>query len=187
MKQCVKKNQSKLSTGPFSKKQAGAALFVSLIILMVLTVLGLSAARRSTLQERMGSNLHIQNLAFNAAESAIGGFVVDSHTGNKLDPNHVLSKVRLAGTLSGICYNQEGKRVTCGSAKLDGDHGGATTSEITVKMTQACSPRACGGFSLGGSGTDMGCRVYQLDATGTVGTQTESSQLIAFEVTACTE
>ena len=168
------------------RKQSGAALFVSLILLMALTIIGLSAANRSNLQERMASNLHIQNVAFNAAESAVGGFVVDSFTGNKLDINHVLYDLRITGSLNNVCYDNTGARKECGGVFLDSDRSAKTVSELSVDVVQDCNPRACGGFSLGNSASgSIGCRVYEISGTGTVGTKSETSTLWAYEVTAC--
>ncbi|MBV1911262.1 MAG: hypothetical protein KUG78_18350 [Kangiellaceae bacterium] len=167
-------------------KQTGAALFVSLILLIALTIIGLSAANRSNLQERMASNMHIQNLAFNAAESAVGGFVVDSYTGNKLDPGHVLYDLRINETLSNVCYDATGTRQPCGGVYLDGDKQGAIEASLEVTVLQSCNPRACGGFSLGNSSSgSIGCRVYRIDGTGKVGNKVESSSLWAYEVTTC--
>ena len=166
--------------------QAGAALIISLLMLLALTIIGLSAANRSNLQERMASNFHIQNLAFNASESAIGGFVVESYTGNKLDPAHVLYNLRISGQLNDNCYDSTGARHVCGSVYLDGDKSGAIKAELDVEVLQDCNPRACGGFSIGNSASGgIGCRVYKIDGTGTVGNKTESSSLWAYEVTAC--
>jgi type IV pilus assembly protein PilX len=51
--------------------QRGAALIVALIMLLVMTVLGVSAARNTNLQERMAGNLRDSNLAFQSAERAL--------------------------------------------------------------------------------------------------------------------
>lgn len=51
--------------------QHGAALITSLIILLVLTVLGVSAMSSSSLQELMAGNMRDQNLSFQAAEAAL--------------------------------------------------------------------------------------------------------------------
>jgi len=168
-------------------KQSGAALFISLIMLLALTIIGLSAASRSNLQERMASNLHVKNLAFNAAESAIGGFVVDSYTGNKLDPGHVLYNLRVTGSLSNKCYDNTGARLNCGTVYLDSDRGGTMTARVDVDVLQDCNPKACGGFSLGGGNSSggIGCRLYKIDGTGTAGGKRESSSMWAYEVTAC--
>lgn len=179
-------NRLKKNTNKLGSKQSGAALFMSLIMLIALTIIGLSAANRSNLQERMASNLHIQNLAFNAAESAVGGFVVDSYTGNKLDPSHVLYDLRINETLSNVCYDATGTRLPCGGVYLDGDKQGAIEAELEVTVLQKCNPRACGGFTLGSNASgSIGCRVYQIEGTGKVGVKEERSTLWAYEVTTC--
>lgn len=53
------------------KKQTGAALIVSLVILVIMTLLGLSSIRTSSLEEKMATNLRDQELAFQAAEIAL--------------------------------------------------------------------------------------------------------------------
>lgn len=52
-------------------KEKGSILFVGLIFLVVLTLLGLSAFRTATVQERMAGNMRDRNIAFQAAESAL--------------------------------------------------------------------------------------------------------------------
>jgi len=52
-------------------KQRGATLLISLVLLLVLTILALVAARSASLQQRMASNLQQQNMAFQAAENGI--------------------------------------------------------------------------------------------------------------------
>jgi type IV pilus assembly protein PilX len=51
--------------------ERGAALIVALVMLLVMTVLGVTAARNTNLQERMAGNLRDNNLAFQAAERAL--------------------------------------------------------------------------------------------------------------------
>lgn len=51
--------------------QRGAALITSLVILLVLTVLGISAMKSSNLQENIVGNLRDRDLAFQAAETAL--------------------------------------------------------------------------------------------------------------------
>lgn len=52
-------------------KQSGAVLVVSLILLLVMTLLALSAMRSTTLEERMGGNARNQETAFQAAEAVL--------------------------------------------------------------------------------------------------------------------
>lgn len=51
--------------------QAGVALVVVLILLLVMTLLGLAVVRSTLLEEKMSSNLYDRSLAFQSAESAL--------------------------------------------------------------------------------------------------------------------
>jgi len=53
--------------------QSGAALFISLMFLILLTLIGLSAANVGILQERMAGNVRESNIAFQRAEAALRG------------------------------------------------------------------------------------------------------------------
>ncbi len=55
----------------FQTRQQGVALFISLVMLLILTILGVSAVQTTALQERMSRNSIDNNLAFQAAESAV--------------------------------------------------------------------------------------------------------------------
>ncbi len=52
-------------------RQRGIALFISLVLLLVLTIAGVSAVQTTSLEERMARNTHDSLLAFQAAESAL--------------------------------------------------------------------------------------------------------------------
>lgn len=58
-----------LRIGPH--RQRGAALVMSLIILLVMTVLGVTAMQVTVLEEKMAGNLRDRSIAFQAAESAL--------------------------------------------------------------------------------------------------------------------
>ena len=60
------------ATSPVSR-QRGAALFISLMFLILLTLIGLSAANVGILQERMAGNVRESNIAFQTAEAALRG------------------------------------------------------------------------------------------------------------------
>ncbi len=53
------------------RRQQGAVLIVSLIILLVLTLIGVAGMNTSVLQERMAVNAQNSNRAFQAAESSV--------------------------------------------------------------------------------------------------------------------
>ncbi len=52
-------------------RQRGATLVVALIILVVMTLLGVSAMQGATMQERMAGNVRDMNVAFQATEAAL--------------------------------------------------------------------------------------------------------------------
>jgi len=53
------------------QKNTGVALFISLVLLLLLTIIGVSAVQTTTLEVRMARNEHDTLLAFQAAESAL--------------------------------------------------------------------------------------------------------------------
>jgi Tfp pilus assembly protein PilX len=55
----------------YRKRQTGVALIIGLVMLLLLTIIMLSAMRVTSLEERMAGNLRNQNIALQAAESAL--------------------------------------------------------------------------------------------------------------------
>lgn len=53
------------------KSQQGAALIVSLVILLVLTIIGVQSMESSVMEERMAGNYRDKRMAFEAAEAAL--------------------------------------------------------------------------------------------------------------------
>ncbi|WP_163830933.1 pilus assembly PilX family protein [Spartinivicinus ruber] len=53
------------------KKQEGAVLFISLIILLVLSIIGINAVDRSNLDSKISANFRDYNVAFQTAETAL--------------------------------------------------------------------------------------------------------------------
>ena len=56
---------------PAPHSQRGVALFISLVLLLVLTIIGVSAVQTTSLEVRMARNDYDSLLAFQAAESAL--------------------------------------------------------------------------------------------------------------------
>jgi len=52
-------------------RQRGSVLIISLVILLVMTIIGLSSMESTILEERMAGNARDQDLAFQAAEAAL--------------------------------------------------------------------------------------------------------------------
>lgn len=55
----------------YRQREAGAVLIVGLIMVLLISIIGLSAIRSSNLQESMAGNMRDRNIAFQAAESAL--------------------------------------------------------------------------------------------------------------------
>ena len=53
------------------RREAGVALFISLVMLLILTIIGVSSVQTTSLEMRMSRNDHDTLLAFQAAESAL--------------------------------------------------------------------------------------------------------------------
>lgn len=60
-----------MNAQPTSKRQSGAALAVTLILLLVITLLGLASMRGAIMQERMAANTISRSMAFQAAEAGL--------------------------------------------------------------------------------------------------------------------
>ncbi len=60
-----------LTHTPAACRQRGTILFVSLVILLLLTIIGVSGMRNITMEERMAGNLRDGELALQAAEAAL--------------------------------------------------------------------------------------------------------------------
>jgi type IV pilus assembly protein PilX len=65
----------------FPQRQQGAILVIALLFLVLLTIIGISSISSVTLEERMAGNLREQNIAFQAAESALRDAEIDLDTG----------------------------------------------------------------------------------------------------------
>ena len=62
------------------REQRGVVLFVALLLLLVLTVLGITLARTQTVEERMARNDDNHQIALQAAEAALRAAEVDLNT-----------------------------------------------------------------------------------------------------------
>ncbi|MCB1644144.1 MAG: hypothetical protein KDI36_01760 [Pseudomonadales bacterium] len=89
------------------RQQQGVALFMSLVMLLILTILGLSSVQTTTLQERMARNARDTNLAFQAAESAIKDAEAYIETFNSL-ADFDAAGANSAGLYYDAAYNEAG-------------------------------------------------------------------------------
>lgn len=52
-------------------RQNGTVLLISLVMLLILTIIGISAVRNTTLEEKMAGNMRDKGLSFQAAEATL--------------------------------------------------------------------------------------------------------------------
>src|SRR5579859_5931221 len=64
-----------------ASKQRGVVMFVALILLLILSLLGVTAARMQTVEERMARNDNNRQIGAQAAEAALRGAEVGILTG----------------------------------------------------------------------------------------------------------
>ena len=93
--------------------QRGAALVMALAVLVLLTILGISAMKSSTLEYRMATSIQDKSTAFQAAESALS----ESMASVTLNPNQ------------DVTYNYTGK--TGVKATVTTAYGGSSDSNAT--------------------------------------------------------
>jgi type IV pilus assembly protein PilX len=63
--------KKRLQTFPIRSKQSGIVLFVALILLLILSLIGVTAARMETVEERMARNDDNHQIGTEAAEAAL--------------------------------------------------------------------------------------------------------------------
>lgn len=119
-------NMRSHSTTP--RQQHGAALLTGLIFMVILTLIGVTAARMAGLEERMSGNLRDRAIAMQAAEMALRNAEQD-----------ILTSGRISGVTSfdaactgGLCYNGP-------NANSNGTNWATTPVWTLVSMTAAPS------------------------------------------------
>lgn len=125
-----------------SRHQRGAVLLVSMIMLLVLTLIGVSAMSTATIEEKMAANAQQKAITFQAAESAIDDTIDDTALLSTAisSASPVSSSVSLGFT-------------------------GVTATSMTELLGQAPAP----GYSLGsGSQTQFVAYSFEVVGTGTL-------------------
>ena len=90
------------------RNQSGAVLIISLAVLLLISLVGLSGASSTTMEERMAGNFRDQKVAFEAAESALGAAEAWVEA-NDIDP--IVGSICIgtecftADCSDGLCFN----------------------------------------------------------------------------------
>lgn len=75
----------RIATTSLASRQRGAVLFVSLLLLLILTIIGVTAARMQTGEAVMARNDHNHQLAVQAAEAVLRNIEANLGSGNYSD------------------------------------------------------------------------------------------------------
>jgi len=124
-------------SNPALNQQSGGVLIVSLILLLVMTLLGVTAMQSNILEEKMAGNYRDQNLAFQAAEAALRDAEAD-----------IISSGRISGLTgfaadctAGLCDATGGlSEVWKGATEPNGVDLGTHTGTASLPLV-ACQPR----------------------------------------------
>jgi type IV pilus assembly protein PilX len=89
------------------QRQQGVALITGLIFLVVLTLIGITASRMASLEERMSGNMRDRSLAMQAAEMALRDAERDIRGGAGVTRASAISGLTnfVSACTNGLCYN----------------------------------------------------------------------------------
>lgn len=151
------------------ESQRGAALFISLVILLVLSVIGISAMRGGLLQSLMAGNLQQQEVIHSAADSATATvWAIATEQGLSDAGVFAVAAESPNNTFTGFIDGSGA--ISAEEARLDDDNVRATPvliSQVDVAHL-GCAPLMCGVNSLV-QGQGPQCTAFRVDGTTTVG------------------
>ncbi len=119
------------------RRERGAALVVGMILLLVLTVLGISGMITAALELQMAGNTQFQERAFQAAEQGIEAVVTDPN----LSTNWTMANMTNSGSST---YAAQNKQANVGSPATD-QYNTQTYYDTAAGATAVPG----GGYSLG--------------------------------------
>ena len=93
----------------FHTRQSGIALFITLIVLLVVSVMGVSALNMSLSQSKISLNTRLDAMSFQAAESGIRGVLLEASGSNIASSSNVIG----ATLALGVCTDATSTATTC--------------------------------------------------------------------------
>lgn len=109
--------------------QCGSVLIVSLVFLLLMTIVGVSAMNMTNLEERMASNFRDHDLAFQAAEAAL--LEAEEFVENSFDIGRVYTNPACSGV---GCYSSACTGGLCFQGSFDGSSSTVSScSSGTIK------------------------------------------------------
>ncbi|MDT0595828.1 PilX N-terminal domain-containing pilus assembly protein [Glaciecola petra] len=171
------------------KNEKGLVLVFALLVLLSITVLGVSAVSSSLLQGKMASSIERKSVAFDAAEAAIAGVVFESEDESVLVDPSLLDPLSEARQLTELdldndtltCFdNNRAERVITQNGLPFGQRHTASAKYSTHPPTNSWSrtafirEQACRGSSNVIGGSNINCHVFIVKGCG----QTEGSNYV---------
>ena len=146
------------------RRQNGAALFVSLIILLVLSIIGVSAVRGGLLQSLMSANAQQSEMTFSVADAGAGA------TLNAIRQQQVaaagLVNTAMMGGNTTVFIDNTGA-LSAAAVNFDSDQPNPIMSvTTTTNYLDSCQVMLCPGMDLSGAGG--ACHQFSVNSTGTV-------------------
>ncbi|MCP3667917.1 MAG: hypothetical protein GY696_36425 [Gammaproteobacteria bacterium] len=143
-------------------RQSGVALVVSLVLLLIITMLSISAMRSTNIDTKISINHQFKQVSFQAAESALA---------------------RLLGPAPGVALPATTPQETADNDDYFTSTGVAgqpdISADLTIEFIEQTPP---GKYKFSGYGLDMVTFLYQADATGEIdssNTQTHNRMQVA--------
>ncbi len=135
------------------KRQQGAILTISLIILFLLSILGLAVMKTSTLEEKMAANSLHEDIAFQAAETISESIISDAQ--NMTD-----------------AYNSA-------THSIPVTHTNSLMSEVTATSTVSYTGQGIAhGYSFGEDSGSFQAYRFIVDSTGTINQANTATRII---------
>lgn len=165
------------------KHQHGLVLVFALLVLLSITILGVTAIKSSILQSKMASSIEKKSFAFDAAEAAIGGVVFESEddaimrSPNAVDPLTEARGVNQFDSTSEVLSCFDDKRVT---RRATADGMTTNTMHTTEALFSDNPPvrswsrtvfvreQACRGSSNVVGGININCHIFLVRGCGQI-------------------
>lgn len=146
------------------QRQQGAALIFGMVILLVVTLVGITAMQGTTVQEKMAASVQFSEVAFQAAEDSVRTVTQEARSQRPPPAGN-------GNVLVDALNATNGNPVTRTAA----NGGLATTSNAVIAYTGAT---AAPGFSIGAGSGNFVFHRYRITANGAAGDNVATSTLI---------
>lgn len=155
-----------------AKQQQGVALIITLVVLLAMTIIGLTATDSSNLQSLLARNSQFRIEAFNASNTELNA---------QLDYYRSATFGTIDSTLNTLAAQPEGTSVVLGQNDADGNPfivlrsvNISFTKDVTLTREGGCDP---------GADTTKECVLFRIDSSATYpNTNIRSDQVQTFSI-----